>query len=269
MKRRPPERSTRWTGFTIVELMIGLVIGILLIMGIFTLWRSGNKIFRKVDANLEALQSASFVMATLSDDLRNCTVTVTLMNDTNFPFEKTKTGVALRADRKTVQLSKCRAETPFKFPITEPFAANKESSAERIIKWVEYSLSPEKGSNNKEIYHFCRKGPGPSGAEETRVFRESYVKEVELHFLDGSSEQLPGTASGSGQQERLFFARAVVVGCSTTLMELGEGGLVLPDSDYYRVPLVCLFQLDSVSELAMLRGMGPYWQTVNGTVKTP
>jgi hypothetical protein len=235
------------------------VIGLLLLIGLYALYQSGNRIFRKTDANLEAVNAASIVMTVITDDFRNLTLTKKDLEGSatnhSIPIKITAgaTGAldAKPSSNEPVLLSK----GPFKLAITDPEGAIKDPPERKIIT-VEYSLKKESTPSGKDLFHLVRKTPS-----EERVYRESYLKEVSFQFLRTKEDPKDKGEPGPGD-EQMFYVRILVVGASTSLMEGGPTGTITDQSDYYKVPLVGVYSLDCITELVTARGLGRYWRPV-------
>jgi hypothetical protein len=306
-------------GFTVVEISVALVIGVLLMMGLITLWQTGTRMSRKSDGNLEAIQSASFVMAVISDDLRNLTVTRNQMafvapgapepppnatpaaaasppafsgQNPGATPTPTPTPNAANASNQGINSMGIKSDgtidpekaiykltkpnTVFKFSITDP---DKMAGGERVLRYIEYSLVKAL-ERNPPLYHFVRKDlrdPAPP-----RIYRESYVTEVQFELLRSavppaggsgptaaaSANPTPAASPGS-RDENLYYLRALVVGSSTTRQESGNPVGVDASADYYHLPLMQVFCLDSVGEHLSHRGMGQYWNETPNYVTGP
>jgi len=63
--------SKKQNGFTLVELMVSLVIGLFLLAGVFTIYLSSVKTKNVVDNEVEMMRDAQFALETLAFDLRH------------------------------------------------------------------------------------------------------------------------------------------------------------------------------------------------------
>jgi len=63
--------SKKQTGFTLIELMVSLVIGLFLLAGVFTIYLSSVKTKSVVDDEVEMMRNAQFALETLAFDLRH------------------------------------------------------------------------------------------------------------------------------------------------------------------------------------------------------
>jgi hypothetical protein len=249
--------------FTLVEVSIAMVIGIFLLLGVWALYRTGYRSFRKVDANTEAVLSASIITTVISDDLRNLTLTkddLKAGNNHSIPFKVTESNrqlVGKLGTKEPVLLSK----GPFKIRITDPEGSLKSTPEINVID-VEYSLQ-KVNTGGKDLYQFARKGKGG----DTRVYRESYCKEVAFTFLHTKEDAKDVTEPAPGD-EQVVYCRLTVVGASTSLME-GASGSPDANSDWYQIPVVSLFALDCISEIMTARGLGRFWKPVQLGTGTP
>lgn len=260
-KPRSTGRVAPWRrAFTVLELSIAMVIGLLLITGIFTLYQNGSKMFRKVDANLEAVNAASIVTTVITDDLRNLTVTVedlkTASQKHNLPITLSENAQGLK-DAKITQADWKLSEKALTLQITDPEGAVATPPRRDLIS-VELSLKPEKTPSGKQLFVLSRKNK-KSGEE--KVYHEAYVKDVLLQFLRTKEEIKPAGEPAAGD-EQLFYVRLTVIGASTSLME-NTGTTPDAQGDFYKVPLIGLYALDCISELVTARGLGKYWQRVD------
>ncbi len=242
-----------------LELSIAMVIGMLLITGIWTLYSNGTKLFHKVDANLEAVNAASIVTTVITDDLRNLTVTVEdLKTDSqkhNLPIKLTENAQGLK-DAKVTQADWKLSEKALTLQITDPDGATATPPRRDLIS-VELSLKPFKTTAGKSLFVLSRKNKKTG---EEKVYHEAFVKDVLLQFIRTKEEIKPQGEPAPGD-EQLFYVRLTVIGASTSLMETGG---TTPDAqgDYYKVPLIGLYALDCITELVTARGLGKYWKKV-------
>ena len=241
-------------GFTVLEISIALVIGLFLLIGVWTLFRTGHRIFQKVDANLEAVQAGSIIMTVISDDLRAMTLTkkhIMEKQDHTLPIKLDKTNWQPEFTAGNVKLSD---KQPFKFPITDPESVTKDK---REIITVEYSLK-DVSSGGKPLYLFVRK---TSKGEDT-THKGIFVKDVQFDFV-AAKDDPKDKATPAPTDDQLYYVRVMVVGASTSVDTMAQGAAgTAAEADHYRVPIVTLFTLDSVSELVSARGMGQYWRDI-------
>lgn len=246
--------------FTVLELSIAMVIGIMLMIGIYALYQGGHKMFRKTDANLEAVTAASVVMTVITDDLRNLTVTREELEAASqkhsLPIKITPSATGAVEAKITapdaIQLSK----GPFKLLITDPESALKAKPTRDLIS-VEYRLKPAKTPAGKDLFQLVRKN---LKTNDERIYRDGYVKEVSFQFLRTKEDAKDMSAPGP-DDEQLLYVRVSVIGASTSLME-SSSGQITDSSDYYQVPIITLYSLDCISELVTARGLGRFWQKV-------
>ena len=81
MRKRPWFRrrdhksfSSGWTGFTLIELCVGLVVGGMVCIGMMTLMQFGSKLDDKTQKHLESLQTAQLTAAIIREDLQNMVI---------------------------------------------------------------------------------------------------------------------------------------------------------------------------------------------------
>lgn len=248
-------------GFTIVEISIAVLIGIGLLMGIYALYRGGNNMFRKTDANLEAVTAASVVITVITDDLRNLTLTREDLEKTSdkhsLPISITPGAAGALEAKITNAEPILLSKGPFKLLITDPEGALAKKPKRDMIT-VEYRLKPEKTPMGKDLFQLVRKNMKNN---EERIYRDGYVKEITFQFLRTKEDTKDAGAPGAGD-EQLFYVRVGVVGASTSLME-SPNGQITDQSDYYKLPIIQLFSLDCISELVTARGLGRFWRKVD------
>ena len=68
-------------------------------------------------------------------------------------------------------------------------------------------------------------------------------------------------------RDRVYLLQVLVVGASTTVTDLGMERKA--PAEFYHVPLVATFCLDSVTERLSSRGLGNFWREVPGLVSGP
>jgi len=257
--------------FTLIELMIGLIIGVVFLLGLYRLLSVGTRLFRKSDASLEAVQSATFVTSRLVDDLRNLTVPLKFEAGQDPPLK-------LDVDDWYIRLKDKR-------PTIDDSGKNivMDKDGDNLILYVlpGEDLVDAVGSKKVEIPKLKKvefKLRAVNGFEslfqveriegaDSRIFRESYVVEIQVHFVEGPSDSLKAedlrTAKDKLNNEKypgnLYYAQILVVGASTSRLESGRPVRVEDPSKYYNVPLVSLVYLDQVTEVLSSRGLGRYW----------
>lgn len=255
----------RRRAFTVIELSIAVIIGLMLMIGIYALYQGGNRLFRKADANLEAVNSASVVITVITDDLRNLTLSREDLEKTgdkhSLPIQLSAGANGATEAKLTNADSISLAKGPFKLQITDPDGI-KEKKPKRELITIEYRLKPEKTGSGKDLYQLVRKNVKTG---EERIYRDGYVKDISLQFLRTKEDTKDASAPAAGD-EQLFYVRVTVVGASTSLME-GPGGV--PSDQYYSIPIIQLYSLDCISELTTARGLGRFWRRVEPKKATP
>jgi type IV pilus assembly protein PilW len=81
MSFRQNQRSCK--GFTLIELMVGMVIGLFLIAGVFTVYINGKESQRAVDDQILMIDNARFALEAIGADLRQAGVWGRVKNDSS------------------------------------------------------------------------------------------------------------------------------------------------------------------------------------------
>lgn len=201
-------KQRRQTGFTLVELMIGLLIGLLLMAGVITLLTQTSASARQNELIAGMQDNARFALSILANDIRAAGFTGGILNPEEIITSDTTLGSITNDCGTSSQSGWAYNTTTYGGPVQ---SISEKSASEAVA--VHKCLPISKLSSSNEVLAIKRTlgEPKSGGLSEKNVYLRSNGETGCLWYYDGSSSPTATGCPSGTTEDWVYLARVYYI----------------------------------------------------------